>query len=150
MSSVALKRSRSASPPSDQGTGFPGFVEFCDPTLREQPPSGADWLHEIKWDGYRAQLHLRQEKVTVYSRSGFDWTRQFAPIAEDAKSLRAQHAVIDGEAVVLGKTGKPDFQALRRELGKRDSEKLTYYAFDLLWLNGRDLRKMSLIDRKRL
>src|SRR3954463_12003080 len=114
MSSVALKRSRSASPTSDHAKRFPAFVEFCDPTLREQPPSGADWLHEIKWDGYRAQLHLRQGKVTIYSRSGFDWTNEFAPIGEGPKHLHAQHAIIDGEVVVLGNTGKPDFQALRR------------------------------------
>src|SRR5215213_3512509 len=150
MSSVAFKRSRGASRTNDQGKRFPGFVEFCDPTLSEQPPLGADWLHEIKWDGYRAQLHLRQGKVTIYSRNGFDWTDQFAPIAGDSKSLRAQDAIFDGEVVVLGNTGKPDFQALRRELGRRDSDKLTYYAFDLLWLNGRDLRKQPLIERKRL
>src|SRR5215213_8494549 len=150
MSSVAFKRSRGASRTNDQGKRFPGFVEFCDPTLSEQPPLGADWLHEIKWDGYRAQLHLRQGKVTIYSRNGFDWTDQFAPIAGDSKSLRAQDAIFDGEVVVLGNTGKPDFQALRRELGRRHSEKLTYFAFDLLWLNGRDLRKRPLIERKRL
>jgi bifunctional non-homologous end joining protein LigD len=154
MSAVALKRSgttrRSGAGVVRARQADPGFVEFCDPTLRDRPPSGADWLHEIKWDGYRAQLHLRTPKVTIYSRSGLDWTDQFAPIADEAKSLRAQDAIVDGEVVVLGNTGKPDFQALRRELGKRHSEKLTYYAFDLLWLNGRDLRKMPLIERKRL
>jgi bifunctional non-homologous end joining protein LigD len=148
--SVALKRPRRSSPAVERGTtAFPGFLEFGDPTLRERPPPGADWLHEIKWDGYRAQLRLRNGDVTVYSRSGFDWTDQFAPIADDAKRLDAHDAILDGEVVVLG-NGKPDFQALRRELGKRGSEKLSYYAFDLLWLNGRDLRKQPLTDRKHL
>jgi bifunctional non-homologous end joining protein LigD len=63
---------------------YPGFVEFCDPTLRETAPAGREWLHEIKIDGYRAQVHIHAGQVTVYSRSGYDWTRQFAAIARAA------------------------------------------------------------------
>jgi bifunctional non-homologous end joining protein LigD len=127
---------------------YPGFIEFCDPTLRDKAPTGREWLHEIKIDGYRAQVHLRAGKVTVYSRSGYDWTRQFAAIARAAEELRADDAIIDGEVTVLGKTGLPDFQALRRELRNRDSKRLIYHAFDLLYLNGRALRPLPLIERK--
>ena len=127
---------------------MPGYIDPCDPVLRKVPPSGDDWLYEIKWDGYRAQLHIRPGKIIVYSRKGFDWTDRFAAIALAAKDLRVREAVIDGEAVVLGSKGIADFQALRRELGKEDSEKLTYYAFDLLWLNGKDLRSLPLVERK--
>jgi len=127
---------------------MPGYIGPCDPVLRKVPPSGDDWLYEIKWDGYRAQLHIRPGKIIVYSRKGFDWTDRFAAIALAAKDLRVREAVIDGEAVVLGSKGIADFQALRRELGKEDSERLTYYAFDLLWLNGKDLRSLPLVERK--
>ena len=134
---------------SEPGGALPGFLEFCDPTLRNVPPTGAEWLHEIKWDGYRAEVHLQSSRPKVFSRNGLDWTQQFAPIAKAVGRLEAQDAILDGEAVVLGKTGRPDFQALRRELGKPESDKLTYYAFDLLWLDGEDLRKLPLVQRKR-
>src|SRR5437868_7412516 len=103
---------------------MPGFIEPCDPTLREKAPEGPVWVYEIKTDGYRAQVHIRDGKVTVYSRSGYDWTQQFAPIAAAAESLDVREAIIDGEATVIGTTGLPDFQALRRELGKPHSQRL--------------------------
>ena len=128
---------------------YPGFVAFCDPTLRDQAPTGPEWLHEIKTDGYRAQLHVRERRVTVYSRSGYDWTEKFAPIATAAKHLHVRTAILDGEVTVLGSTGLPDFQALRRELGKPQSKRLIYCVFDLMYLNGMDLRPTALIERKR-
>src|SRR5437868_11764 len=106
----------------------PAFVAFADPTLRADAPSGAEWVHEIKTDGYRAQLHVENGKITVYSRSGYDWTAEFAPIAAAAKALAAHDVVIDGEATVLGATGLPDFQALRREFANPKSGRLRYYA----------------------
>jgi bifunctional non-homologous end joining protein LigD len=125
-------------------------VAFCDPTLRDEAPEGSAWVHEIKTDGYRAQLHLRAGTATVYSRRGHDWTVPFAAIAAAARELPAREAILDGEAAVLGRTGLPDFQALRRELGRPDSTRLIYHAFDLLYLDGTDLRPAALTDRKRL
>src|SRR5205823_5283391 len=116
--------------------------------LQEHAPTGSEWVYEIKADGYRAQVHIRNGKVTVYSRSGYDWTEQFAPIAKAAAKLKVRDAIIDGEATVLGNTGLPDFQALRRELGNTESSKLIYHAFDLLYLNGADLRPAPLLERK--
>src|SRR3954471_6618546 len=127
---------------------MPGFVEPCDPSLHERAPTGEGWVYEIKTDGYRAQVHIRNRRVTVYSRSGYDWTEQFAPIAQAASKLKVREAIIDGEATVLGDTGLPDFQALRRELGNPESRRLIYHAFDLLYLNGRDLRRAPLLQRK--
>jgi len=126
-----------------------GFIEPCDPTLSELPPSGADWVFEIKADGYRAQVHLGS-KVTVYSRRGLDWTHQFRAIADAATRLRVHDAILDGEAVVYGATGRPDFQALRRELGASRSGRLRYHAFDLLVLDGYDLRQVPYLQRKQL
>ena len=129
---------------------MPGFIEPCDPTLHERAPVGSDWVYEIKTDGYRAQVHIRDAKVTVYSRRGYDWTQQFGTIATAAAKLKVRDAIIDGEATVLGDTGLPDFQALRRELGSPASPRLLYHAFDLLYLNGADLRSIPLLDRKRV
>jgi bifunctional non-homologous end joining protein LigD len=103
-----------------------------------------------KADGHRAQVHLYQGKVTVYSRRGLNWTKEFARIAEAAHKLGAREAVFDGEAVVYGTNGVPDFQALRRELGARNSGALRYHAFDLLYLDGSDLRPLPYVERKRL
>jgi bifunctional non-homologous end joining protein LigD len=128
---------------------FPGFIQPCDPTLRERAPVGPGWLHEIKIDGYRAQLHIHQGGTTVYTRSGYNWTDEFRQIADATEALTADELIIDGEATVYGKTGLPDFQALRRELAKKHSDRLVYLAFDLLYLNGHDLRSAPLIERKR-
>ncbi len=129
---------------------FPNFIEPCHPTLKKRPPDGADWLHEIKFDGYRAQLHLHGGKAIVYSRTGLDWTKEFNPIALAAEALTDHHLVMDGEVTVFGKTGLPDFQALRRELAKPSSPHLTFQAFDLLYLDGYDLRRVPLVERKRV
>jgi DNA ligase D-like protein (predicted ligase) len=143
-----VRRSAKASLASDT-LAAPGFIEFCDPTLREKPPPGNQWLYEIKADGYRAQTHVNDKNVTVYSRSGYNWTDRFPTIAEAARKLRARQAILDGEAVVMGANGIPDFQALRRELSRKDSKRVVYLAFDLLYLDGRDLRQRPYVERKR-
>src|SRR5215208_7240567 len=152
MSAVAVKRSRPTRHPSASMVGarqapYPGFIVFCDPTLRQHAPAGTEWVHETKLDGYRAQVHLHDGKVRVYSREGLNWTKQFSDVAAAAKHLPAWQAIIDGEAVVPGKNGIPDFQALRRELDK-GSGQVIYQAFDLLYLDGMDLRGAALLDRK--
>ena len=96
----------------------------------------------------RAQVHLHHGKVTVYSRKGINWTKEFRRIASAAEKLKVRDAIIDGEAVVYGVTGLPDFQALRRELGARNSGALRYHAFDLLYLDGRDVRQLPYVQRK--
>jgi bifunctional non-homologous end joining protein LigD len=129
---------------------IPGYIEPCDPTLRLHAPKGSDWHFEIKADGYRAQLHVRPDGIKVYSRTGLDWTEQFSSVAASAPELKAESAVIDGEAVVYGKTGVSDFQQLRRELGARKSKRVRYRAFDLLYLDGYDLRGVAYLQRKQL
>ena len=129
---------------------FPAFINPCDPVLQLRAPAGDDWLYEIKADGYRAQIHVHAGSVNAYSRTGLDWTAQFTPIAEAARQLKVRQAVLDGEAVVYGATGIPDFQALRRELGRKRSGVLRYHAFDLLYLDGYDLRRVGYVERKEL
>src|SRR4051812_216796 len=149
MSASAVKRSKAGRVADGKPSPMPGFIEPCDPTLHEHAPVGSGWLYEIKTDGYRVQVHIRDANVTVYSRNGYDWTQQFGAISKAAAKLKVRDAIIDGEATVIGATGLPDFQALRRELGNPASPKLLYHAFDLLYLNGADLRSAPLLDRKR-
>jgi bifunctional non-homologous end joining protein LigD len=112
-------------------------------------PSGQRWLHEIKFDGYRVQVHIRDAAVKVFTRRGNDWTNRFRKIAADAWHINAGSAIIDGEVVVPSVDGATDFSVLQNELKGR-STKIVMVAFDLLYLNGFDLRKLPLFERKAL
>lgn len=118
------------------------------PTLVEKAPGGSHWLHEIKYDGYRTELLIEGGAARAFTRRGYDWSHRYRRIVEAAASLSVKAAIIDGEAVVLGDTGLPDFQALERELGNPNSRRIIFYAFDLLHLNGRDFRQQPLLKRK--
>ncbi|MBR1211273.1 non-homologous end-joining DNA ligase [Bradyrhizobium sp. JYMT SZCCT0180] len=126
---------------------FPGFIEPALATLIDKVPSGERWIHEIKFDGYRVQVHLANEAVKVFTRRGHDWTDRFKKVANDAWHISAGSAVIDGEIVVPAADGTTDFSVLQNEL-KGKSDKIVFVAFDLLYLNGYDLRKLPLIERK--
>lgn len=124
------------------------FIEFQSPTLVERAPADSDWLHEIKYDGYRTEIVIERGEARAFTRRGYDWSHRYKRIIQTAANLPVKSAILDGEVVVLGTTGLPDFQALERELGNPNSLKLMFFAFDLLHLNGRDLRQMPLIERK--
>lgn len=124
------------------------FIAFQSPTLVLNTPEEADWLHEIKYDGYRTELVVEGRQARAFTRRGYDWSHRYKRIVQAAAQLPVKSAILDGEAVVLGSTGLPDFQALERELGNANSHKLMFFAFDLLHLNGRDLRREPLIARK--
>ncbi|MET3997353.1 bifunctional non-homologous end joining protein LigD [Bradyrhizobium sp. S3.9.2] len=110
-------------------------------------PSGERWIHEIKFDGYRVQVHLANEAVKVFTRRGHDWTKRFKKVSDDAWHVKASSAIIDGEIVVPATDGTTDFSVLQNEL-KGKSTKIVLVAFDLLYLNGRDIRKLPLFQRK--
>jgi bifunctional non-homologous end joining protein LigD len=126
---------------------YPGFVEPALASLVEKVPSGERWLHEIKFDGYRVQVHLANSEVRVFTRRGHDWTNRFKKVAADAWHINAGSAIIDGEVVVPSADGTTDFSVLQNELKGR-SNKIVLVAFDLLYLNGYDLRKLPLVERK--
>ncbi|NYG44840.1 bifunctional non-homologous end joining protein LigD [Bradyrhizobium sp. IAR9] len=126
---------------------FPGFVEPALASSIEKVPSGARWIHEIKFDGYRVQVHLVNEAVKVFTRRGHDWTNRFKKVADDAWHIKAGSAIVDGEVVVPAADGTTDFSVLQNEL-KGKSASIVLVAFDLLYLNGRDLRKLPLFQRK--
>jgi bifunctional non-homologous end joining protein LigD len=126
---------------------FPGFVPPELASQVSEPPSGARWIHEIKFDGYRVQVQLANAVVKIFTRRGHDWTNRFKKIASDAWNISAGSAIIDGEVIVPSATGISDFSVLQNEL-RGKSNKLVLYAFDLLYLNGYDLRKAPLFERK--
>jgi bifunctional non-homologous end joining protein LigD len=122
---------------------FPGFVEPALATSIEKVPSGDRWIHEIKFDGYRVQLHIHNDAIKVLTRRGNDWTMRFSKIAADAYLINAGSAIIDGEVVVPAADGTTDFAVLQNEL-RGKSNRLVMIAFDLLYLN------VPLIERKAL
>src|SRR4051812_6678738 len=125
------------------------YIEPCDPTLRDKAPEGDEWVYEVKADGYRIQLHVWDRAVRVFSRMGVDWTGQFSSVTDAAARLAARRCIIDGEVVAYGEAGRPDYEVLRRELNKSRGARLVYHAFDLLFLDGYDLRDVPYLQRKR-
>jgi bifunctional non-homologous end joining protein LigD len=122
-----------------------GFVPPCIPSLAHNPPSGPDWVHEIKHDGYRLIVRRGGATVRLFTRRGYDWTDRYPAIAAAAGKLRAKSFTIDGEAVVVGVDGVAVFDALHR---RRKATDAILYAFDLLELDGKDMRPMPLSARK--
>jgi bifunctional non-homologous end joining protein LigD len=125
---------------------LPDFVEpqFCRVVAR--PANDAGWVHEIKFDGYRMQLRVEGGAVTLKTRKGLDWTAKFPAIAAAAASL--PEALIDGEIVALDDSGIPSFAALQAALSETKTDNLVFFAFDLLFENGEDLRPAPLSERK--
>jgi bifunctional non-homologous end joining protein LigD len=122
-----------------------GFIDPCIPSLAAKPPSGPDWVHEIKHDGYRLIVRRESAAVRLSTRRGYDWTERYPAIAAAAVKLRARSFTIDGEAVVTGPDGIAAFEGLHR---RRRATDAMLYAFDLLELNGKDIRSLPLVERK--
>src|ERR1044071_891332 len=137
---------------------MPESLEPMLATLGNSVPSGSEWLYEVKWDGYRALCFVEGGKVRMVSRRGTKLDKQFAAVAQAlAQSVKADAAIIDGEVVALDDNGNPSFQRLQNLTGfgtkpavKGAAPFLNFFAFDLLYLNGYDLRKAALIDRRQL
>ncbi len=119
-------------------------------TLVEEPPEGDGWLHEIKLDGYRVLARMENKKTILYTRRGNDWTGTFAPIAKAVSELPAKTLWLDGEVVVIKPDGRSSFQDLQDALSQGKDNELSYYIFDLMYLDGHDLRGIPLIDRKKI
>ena len=107
-------------------------------------------MHEIKFDGYRAQLHKRDHGTKIFTRRGHDWSDRFRSIIAASGELNTHGALLDGEVIVLGEDGRSDFGALESDLAKGGSNRLVFYAFDILHLESFDLRGCTLLDRKRV
>src|SRR6266481_5538096 len=127
-------------------SALPDFIapQLC--TLVDRPPGGEGWCHEIKFDGYRVQLRVEDGKATLKTRKGLDWTDKFRAIAKEGSSL--PDVLIDGEIVALDHDGAPDFSTLQAALSDGETDHLIFYAFDLLFADGEDLRRIPLGERK--
>jgi bifunctional non-homologous end joining protein LigD len=126
---------------------LPAFVSPQLATLVDAPPPGSDWLHEIKFDGYRAITSLAGGKVVIRTRKGLDWTEKFQSLVPALSELPCDSALLDGEIAVADAEGHTDFGALQNALSN-GGRNIGYYLFDLLELDGEDLRKRPLDERK--
>jgi len=124
----------------------PAFVppQLCH--VVDRPPTGADWVHEIKFDGYRMQLRVEGGQATLKTRKGLDWSKRFPEVIADAKSL--PDCMVDGEIVAANANGSPDFGALQAALSAGRTAKLVFFVFDMLFEGRWDLRALALRERK--
>ncbi len=127
--------------------------EFLKPQLAsetEEPPTRGEWLHELKLDGYRMQARKHGSTVRMLTRTGLDWTHRVKPVAEAISALPVRNAILDGEVVVLDESGVSSFARLQASFEKGESHPMTYFAFDLLHVDGRNTRDLPLTERKQM
>ena len=129
---------------------LPSFVEPQLASLSERPPSGGTWVHEVKFDGYRLLARIDRGHAKLKTRSGLDWTSKFPSLKKALEALPVVTAFLDGEVVVETEKGTPSFADLQTDLSDGRSDRFRYYLFDLLHLDGSDLSRASLIERKRV
>ncbi|WP_209689655.1 non-homologous end-joining DNA ligase [Agrobacterium tumefaciens] len=150
------RRKRNPAQPQLLFDPMPDRVEPALAQLKAHPPQGDQWSWELKWDGYRLAIHIEPTGVRILTRGGHDWTHRFPAIEQAARALGPATMIIDGEAVVLDDEGRPDFGLLQKSLGasgktagNRASDAVLY-AFDLMYLDGHDLREMEYRSRRHL
>jgi bifunctional non-homologous end joining protein LigD len=136
---------------------MPVRIEPCLAKLVAKPPQGDEWSYELKWDGYRLAVHIEAGGIRLITRGGHDWTHRFPGIAAAGRKFSPSTMILDGEAVFLDESGKPDFGRLQNSLGtsgrgpgKLPSNDAILFAFDLLYLDGHDLTKMEYSARRGL
>ncbi|MDH4984322.1 RNA ligase family protein [Aminobacter anthyllidis] len=123
------------------------FIPPCIPTLVGTPPEGGRWTHEIKYDGYRTQIHLAGGHGRAFTRNGHDWSMKYAAVLAAARELITRDAILDGEMVVQDESGRSSFKKLASAI-RWEGSSLVFYAFDLVGLDGKDLRKQRCDDRR--
>ncbi len=141
-------RARQAQPAGARKAILPVFVEPSLAQPVEVPPSGGNWVHEIKFDGYRLQARLNGDKVQLLTRRGLDWTKRFPTISAALRKLKVSSALIDGEAVAQDERGISSFGALQSDLGEGRRDRIAYFAFDLVYCEGFDYRGVQLSARR--
>lgn len=129
---------------------LPDFISPQLAMLTDKTPTGDNWIFEIKFDGYRTQVNIDKKQVKLLTRSGLNWTSKYLPLQKEFKKLKVTSAIIDGEIVVNDDKGVSSFFLLQKALKDEKPKDLLFYAFDLMFLNGQDLTKKPLIERKTL
>ena len=148
--SAPVDKAGAISDPPAVSAALPLEVPFQLATLVDEAPDGDEWIHEVKYDGYRLRIALADGQARVRTRGGEDWTARFPPLATAAQGLPAASALLDGEAVVFDADGRSDFGLLQDALAHGQAERIVFAAFDLLYLDGFDLRAETLVRRKEL
>ncbi|TGT72887.1 DNA ligase [bacterium M00.F.Ca.ET.159.01.1.1] len=123
------------------------FIKPMEPRLVMEAPVSDDWFHEIKYDGFRTQLIRDWAGVRAFSRNGHDWSKRYWPVVDAGEKLPAKSFIIDGEMIAPEPDGRPNFQAMHSRM-TWNAEQLAFVAFDILHLDGRDLRALPAIERK--
>jgi bifunctional non-homologous end joining protein LigD len=136
--------------PGVRPASMPSFFEPMQLRLVDRPPSGDEWLHEIKHDGYRMLAHISNGQASIWSRKGLDWTHRFKRIAKALDSLPVREAVLDGEIAALAESGATTFEGLQNSLEGTNSHPVVYFVFDIVHLDGYDLKGVPLLDRKKI
>ena len=142
------KRAAQRAPAIGKPAPMPAKVEVELATLVREPPSGDGFIHELKFDGYRVLVRIEAGNVQLLTRGGEAWTERMPSLARAARALKLESAILDGEFVALDEKSVSDFQLLQNSFSGKASAPLAYYAFDLLYLNGADLRAVPLLERK--
>jgi len=151
MAKAARHNARAGKPSAKSSGKPPAFAAPQLATLVDAVPAGNGWMHEIKFDGYRALVSVAGPDVRIFTRNALDWTDKFAPLVKAIAALDLPPALIDGEITAPGTDGNPSFSALQAELKRghgAQKSHMDFHAFDLLSLNGKDLRGLSNIERK--
>jgi bifunctional non-homologous end joining protein LigD len=151
-SQAAMKKNVAAIEAEDAGKRgrLPAFIEPQLALLAEAPPGGSDWIHEVKFDGYRMGARIENGNVMLITRSGLDWTRKFPTIAKALAKAGMKSSWLDGEIIVPDENGLSSFSGLQRALSESDDTDMVFYLFDAPFMNGRDLRQLALVQRKQI
>jgi bifunctional non-homologous end joining protein LigD len=136
--------------PGARKAGIPEFVPPQLATLTDKPPTGDGWLHELKFDGYRLLCHLEGRQVRFWTRNRKDWTAKFTGVGKAVKALPLKSAILDGEIVALDPEGRASFQRLQQSINKGGGSGLIFHVFDLIYIDGYDLTRCPLRERKRV
>ena len=134
--------------PGARKAAMPHFVPPQLATLVDAPPQGDEWLHELKFDGYRLLCHLNGKQVRLWTRNENDWTSKFPSVAKAVKALSLKSAILDGEIVALDPSGRASFQRLQQSINKGASAGLVFHVFDLIYIEGFSLKGTPLRERK--
>jgi bifunctional non-homologous end joining protein LigD len=127
---------------------LPEFIPPQLATLVDKPPSGDAWFHELKLDGYRLLCHVESGQIRFWTRNRKDWTTKFPSLGKAVKALRLKSAILDGEVVALDAAGRASFQKLQQQINKNAGAGLMFHVFDLIYLDGFNLTRCSLRERK--
>src|SRR5215216_1911065 len=134
--------------PGARKAAMPDFVQPQLATLVERPPSGDEWLHELKFDGYRLLCHVNGRQVRFWTRHQKDWTAKFASVAKAVKALPLKSAILDGEIVALDPSGRASFQRLQQSIHKGGGSSLIFNVFDVIYIEGFNITRSRLRERK--